>query len=381
MPFVPGLAVYVHWPFCRSKCPYCDFNSQAVESIDEQRWQAALLRELAYFAGETRERPVSSLFFGGGTPSLMQPETVAALIAEVRRRWPAVDDLEITLEANPTSAEAGRFQAFREAGVNRLSVGVQSFDDRALDFLGRGHTAAEARAAIDLAAKCFRRFSFDLIYGQPGQTVAAWRNELSEALSAAGEHLSLYQLGIEPGTEFHRAGIRETDEETAAALYDGTQNLLAAAGLPAYEISNHARPGGECRHNLGYWLGGDYLGIGPGAHCRLTGDGQTEAAHRLGKPESWLAAVERDGHGTAKRVLLGPRERRDEVVMMGLRLTQGIERKRFFLLTGRQLEEALDADRLERLIDGGFLVLDGAGLGATAAGRRRLNAVLAELLA
>ncbi len=381
MPFVPGLAIYVHWPFCRSKCPYCDFNSQAVENINQHRWQTALLREMAYFAEPTQERLVSSLFFGGGTPSLMRPETVAALISEVHRHWPLTSDLEITLEANPTSAEVGLFQAFREAGVNRLSVGVQSFDDRALGFLGRRHTGAEARAAIDLAAKYFPRFSFDLIYGRPGQTAAAWRAELSEALGAAGEHLSLYQLSIEAGTEFHRAGIRETDEKTGAALYDATQDLLAAAGLPAYEISNHARPGGECWHNLGYWLGGDYLGLGPGAHGRLTANGQTEAAHRIGKPKSWLAAVEQGGHGTAKRLLLGPQERRDEVVMMGLRLTQGIGRERFSLLTGRQLEEAFDAAIMERLIDGGFLVLDGAGLRASGAGRRRLNAVLAELLA
>jgi oxygen-independent coproporphyrinogen-3 oxidase len=380
MPFVPGLAVYVHWPFCRSKCPYCDFNSQVAENIDQHRWQTALLRELAYFAEETRERPVSSLFFGGGTPSLMQSETVAALIAEVRCRWPLTDGLEITLEANPTSADAGRFRAFREAGVNRLSVGVQSFDDQTLGFLGRRHTAAEGRAAIDLAAKYFCRFSFDLIYGRPGQTAAAWQKELGEALSAAGEHLSLYQLGIEPGTEFHCAGIKETDDETAAALYDATQDILAAAGLPAYEISNHARPGGECRHNLGYWLGGDYLGLGPGAHGRLTGNGRTEAVQRIGKPESWLAAVEEGGHGTAKQVHLGPQERLDEMVMMGLRLTEGIRRERFSLLAGRQLEEALDAARLDHLIGGGFLILDGVGLRATAAGRRRLNAVLAELL-
>ncbi|MFB3135595.1 MAG: radical SAM family heme chaperone HemW [Rhodospirillales bacterium] len=380
-----GFGIYIHWPFCTSKCPYCDFNSHVAGTIDQGRWRAALMSELSHFAGETGGRTVTSIFFGGGTPSLMDPGTVADLIAAVGGHWPVSGAVEITLEANPTSVEAGRFQAFRAAGVNRLSLGVQALDDRALAFLGRGHSAAEAINAVALAAAHFPRFSFDLIYGRPGQTVPAWRRELAQALEFADGHLSVYQLTIEPGTRFHAEGVDEADEETGAALYQATHEVLGAAGLAAYEISNHARPGAECRHNLTYWRGGDYVGVGPGAHGRLTAPAgalpRTEAVNQTRMPEHWLSAVEARGHGTAQRTVLSPEARGSEVLMMGLRLSEGVSRERFRRLTGRRLEDAVDTARLRDLIDGGFLILDDRRLRATAAGHLRLNAVLAAVLA
>ncbi len=374
------LALYVHWPFCRSKCPYCDFNSYAVEAIEQERWRAALLREIEYFAIETSGRALSSIFFGGGTPSLMDPATAAAVIAAARRHWPTSKDLEITLEANPTSSEAGHFAGLAEAGVTRLSLGVQSFDNAALAFLGRAHDAAEAKRAIALAANTFERFSFDLIYARPGQTVAAWRQELTEALAFAPGHLSVYQLTIEPGTRFHEMKVAAADEDTAAALYEATHEVLATAGLPAYEISNHARPGAECRHNLNIWRGGDYIGVGPGAHGRLSGSGGTAALRQIHTPSRWLAAVDRQSHGTVERLRLEPRQRAEELVMLGLRTAEGIDRARFAARCSLALEEVVDADALAELADGGFLEIDGTTLRASAAGHQRLNAVLARLL-
>src|SRR5579864_8766022 len=315
----PPLAVYIHWPFCRSKCPYCDFNSHVRERIDTRGWTEALLADLDRQAELATEHEVVSIFFGGGTPSLMPPETAAALIERVKRHWKTTRNLEITLEANPNSAEAERFAGFAEAGVNRLSLGVQSLDPEALKFLGRGHDRAEAIAAIGLARANFARYSFDLIYARPGQTSAAWRGELDEALALAGEHLSLYQLTIEPGTAFHtRARLGEfaiPDEEDAAALFEMTQDRLAAHGLPAYEISNHARPGAESRHNLAYWRYEDYLGIGPGAHGRITRNGVKYATRQRRLPEAWLKQPE------FEEMTAIPRESAvEEMVMMGLRL-------------------------------------------------------------
>ena len=376
----PGFAVYVHWPFCRTKCPYCDFNSVAAETVDQARWRTALARELGYFAGQTRGRTVTSIFFGGGTPSLMDPATAGALVSAVHAQWPVATDLEVTLEANPTSAEAGRFADFAAAGVNRLSLGVQSLDDGELAFLGRTHDGAEARAALALAERLFSRHSFDLIYGLPGQTAAAWRRELKQAAAVAGEHLSLYQLTIEPRTPFHHAGVEEADENTAASLFEITHEVLDEAGLPAYEISNHARAGGECRHNLTTWRGGDYVGIGPGAHGRLSAAGGTEAVRQIADPRAWLETVETRGHGTGERSPLDDGQRRDELFLMGLRLDEGVNRARFHHLFGTALENAVDAAALARLIDGGFLVLDGESLRATSSGRACLNAVLAALL-
>jgi oxygen-independent coproporphyrinogen-3 oxidase len=377
-------AVYVHWPFCKSKCPYCDFNSHVRASIDEARWRRALVREIDHYAAETQGRAVTSIFFGGGTPSLMSAETVAAVLDRIARRWPLDPAVEITLEANPTSVEAARFREFRAAGVTRASLGVQALDDGALKFLGRAHDAREALAALDVARRNFERFSFDLIYARPGQAVAAWEAELARALDLAGEHLSVYQLTIEAGTAFATSHARGDfvlpDEETQATLYELTQARLEAAGLPAYEISNHARPGAECRHNLAYWHSADYVGVGPGAHGRLTLGGARVATRQSRAPETWLAAAERQGHGSEERVVIAPDEHLEEVLMMGLRLTKGISRDRFRNAIGREIEAALDEKRLAPLIEGGFLTLDDERLAATAAGRQRLNAVLAALL-
>lgn len=382
MPMTEPFALYVHWPFCLSKCPYCDFNSHVAEGgVDEGRWRRALLAELDGLAGDTVGRSVTSLFFGGGTPSLMPPTVTADIIAAVHRLWPTTDDMEVTLEANPSSVEAERFRDFRGAGVNRLSLGVQSLDDAALKFLGRGHSVAEARQAIELSQQHFPRTSFDLIHGLPNQTPQTWGRELKTALGLAGGHLSLYQLTIEPGTPFFRDGIPAADGETGADLYDVTRDLTEAAGLPAYEISNHARPGTECRHNLDIWRGTDYGGIGPGAHSRLTLDGETVAAHRIHDPNRWLKAVAATGDGTGKRTALSVEDRGWELIMTGLRLTEGIDRKRFLSLTGRDLTAVVSNNALERMVEGGFVSLDENSLAATPAGMLRLDSVLAGLLA
>jgi putative oxygen-independent coproporphyrinogen III oxidase len=362
----PPLAVYIHWPFCRSKCPYCDFNSHVRERIDERRWTNALIADLDRQAKLAPEHEVVSIFFGGGTPSLMPPETAAALIERVKRHWKPARNLEITLEANPNSAEAERFAGFAEAEVNRLSLGVQSLDPEALKFLGRGHSRAEAIAAIELSQKLFRRTSFDLIYARPGQTRAAWRRELDEALSLAGEHLSLYQLTIEPGTAFYtRARLGEID------MPDG--ETAAARGFPAYEISNHAQPGAECRHNLAYWRYDDYLGIGPGAHGRITSSGVKYATRQRRLPEAWLKDTKFEEMSAVRR-----ESAVEEMVMMGLRVTEGIPRARLETLAECSIE-ALFGISLTRLIDGGFVTLDGKRFTATPAGRQRLNSVLGAL--
>ena len=377
------LAIYIHWPFCRSKCPYCDFNSHVREAVDAARWSLALLVDLEHQAALVPDRTVTSIFFGGGTPSLMLPETVAALIARVRALWPVAGDLEITLEANPNSAEAERFAGFAAAGINRLSLGIQALDPEALRFLGRGHDRDEAIAAIRLARDIFARTSFDLIYARPGQTIAAWEAELDEALGLADEHLSLYQLTIEPGTAFGnraaRGEVLAADDETGTALFEATQHRLAAAGLPAYEISNHARPGAECRHNLAYWRYQDYLGIGPGAHGRLTRNGGKVATRQHRAPETWLAAVEANGTALDEATPIARDEAVREMLMMGLRLAEGIARPRLEALAERPVEQ-LFPGALERLVDSGFLTLDRNRLAATEAGRQRLNAVLGVLL-
>ena len=380
-----GFALYVHWPFCLAKCPYCDFNSHVREAIDQRRWRSALLAELDHWAAETPGRRLDSVFFGGGTPSLMDPETVGALIERARRHWPAAADLEVTLEANPTSVEAGRFAAYAAAGVNRVSLGIQALDDAALAALGRRHSAAEARAAIAIAQRHFARSSFDLIYARPGQGLAAWRAELDEALALAAEHLSLYQLTIEPNTAFEGAARRGElalpDEEHAAALFEMTRERLEAAGLPAYEISNHARPGAACRHNLVYWRYGDYVGVGPGAHGRLTLAGGRVATRQHRAPEAWLAQVERDGHATRQRDAVPEDEQIAEWLMMGLRLAEGVSAARCHVLFGRPLADIVPPARLAPLVEAGFLVADDSCLRATPAGQQRLDAVLRALLA
>jgi oxygen-independent coproporphyrinogen-3 oxidase len=380
-----GFGIYVHWPFCRAKCPYCDFNSHVREAIDQSRWRAALLAELGHYAAQTPGRRVTSLFFGGGTPSLMDPETTAAVIEAVRRHWTTTEDLEITLEANPTSVEIGRFRGFRDAGVNRVSIGVQALDDEVLKFLGRQHNAGEAIRALEIGRATFPRLSFDLIYARPGQGLEAWADELAAALDLANSHISLYQLTIEPGTAFEqrvaRGDFQTLPEEEQATLFDWTTARLERAGLPAYEISNHARPGEESRHNLTYWRYGDYVGVGPGAHGRLTLDGKKLATRQHRAPEAWLDMVEREGHATRQRDEVAASARLQEMVMMGLRLAEGIPAVRFRAETGADITQALDAARLKRMIDGGFLTLGDETLRATNEGRARLDAVLGALLA
>jgi len=377
------LAVYIHWPFCVSKCPYCDFNSHVRDKVDSARWTRALLADLDHYAEIVPGRAVGSVFFGGGTPSLMPPETVAALLDRVRSHWDVMPDLEVTLEANPNSAEAARFQAFAAAGVNRLSLGVQALDPAALRMLGRAHDRSEAIAAIEHARASFPRFSFDLIYARPCQGVAAWRRELDEGLLLAEDHLSLYQLTIEPGTAFatlyKRGELVVPAEDNAAALFETTQDRLAAHGLPAYEISNHARPGAECRHNLAYWRYQDYIGVGPGAHGRLTQGGVKHATRQRRLPERWLAAVESTGTGTEENAPIDRGSALEEMLMMGLRLTEGVPRAQIERAAGQDAE-ALFGRNLAPLVEGGFLTLDRDRLAATAAGRLRLNAVLAALL-
>jgi oxygen-independent coproporphyrinogen-3 oxidase len=320
-----GLALYIHWPFCVSKCPYCDFNSHVRETVDQALWREALLKDLAHEARAMPQGPLGSIFFGGGTPSLMPPETVAALIEAAERHWGLAEGIEITLEANPSSVEAARFADLARAGVNRASLGLQSLDDEALRFLGRAHGAAEGLAALETAQRAFARVSFDLIYALPRQSEPAWRTELARALSFGTGHLSLYQLTIEPGTRFAalaaKGELQPADPDHAAALYEATQAITEVAGLPAYEVSNHARPGEESRHNLTYWRYGPYLGIGPGAHGRRTGP---VASQRHRKPENWLKAVAARGDGIADETPLLPREAALERLLMGLRLVEGV---------------------------------------------------------
>ena len=377
------LALYVHWPFCLSKCPYCDFNSHVRGAVDQARWRRALMAELDHAAGETGPRRLTSIFFGGGTPSLMDPATVAAVIARAADRWVVDGAVEITMEANPTSVEAARLADVRAAGVNRVSLGVQALDDRALGFLGRGHGAAEAVAAVRLARRLFDRVSFDLIYARPGQTPAAWRAELAHALALAADHLSVYQLTLEPGTAFHAAARRGDlalpDEDVQAALFEATQDALTEAGLPAYEISNHARPGAACRHNLTYWRYGDYAGIGPGAHGRLTGPAGRRATRTHRAPEIWLERVERAGHGRHPDQPIDPETGWREALMMGLRLAEGVPAARLETWAGQPLDRLIDPARRARLVAGGFLAPDADRLTATPAGRQRLDAVIAAL--
>ena len=379
------LALYLHWPFCVSKCPYCDFNSHVREAVDQKRWREALLAELRYYARLVPDRTITSIFFGGGTPSLMEPATVAALIAEAKALWPVADDLEITAEANPGSVDQAVFAGFAAAGINRVSLGVQAFDSAALQFLGRQHDAAEARTAITLAKEYFPRYSFDLIYARPGQTLTSWQEELAEAVAFGTAHLSLYQLTIEEGTKFaalHRQGeFVLPAEELAAELYEVTGTVLSQAGLLPYEVSNYAQPGEESRHNLTYWRYGDYAGIGPGAHGRLTINGQKLATRAHRAPEIWLENVATAGHGAHAPETISPRERLEELLLMGLRLTEEIPFSRIESETGKSLAEWLPIERLNRLAEEDYLRLSPTGIAATPAGRLRLQAVLRHLLA
>ncbi len=379
----PSFGVYVHWPFCQSKCPYCDFNSHVRHAaIDEERFGRAFAREIATTAARIGPRTVHTIFLGGGTPSLMQPTTVGGILDAIAKHWSVAPGAEVTLEANPSSVEAARFRGYRAAGVNRVSIGVQSLDDAALRALGRLHSVQEALEAVEMARATFERMSFDLIYARPGQTVAAWKAELQRALAHAGEHLSLYQLTIEPDTPFaalHASGkLVIPDEDAARALYEVTQELCAAAGLPAYEVSNHARPGAECQHNLIYWRGEEYAGIGPGAHGRLEIDGQRHATATERRPEAWLVQVESVGHGLVTDDILLREERADEYLLMGLRLTEGVDLERYAAIAGRPLEQ----EQIDKLAALGFVETDPRGrLRVTQAGFPVLDAVVADLAA
>ena len=375
-----GFALYVHWPFCAAKCPYCDFNSHVAASIDQPRWLAAYRAEIGRLGAELPGRVLNSIFFGGGTPSLMAPETVAGVIEAARAQWPFANDIEITLEANPTSVETGRFRAYADAGVNRVSMGMQALNDDDLRRLGRMHSVAEGRAAFDIARDCFTRVSFDLIYARQDQDRAHWRRELTEALAMAVDHLSAYQLTIEPGTAFGarhaKGGLKGLpDDDLSADMYLDTQEICAAAGMPTYEISNHARPGAESRHNLVYWRQGDWAAVGPGAHGRLSlpnGRWATEA-HRA--PGEWLAAVEARGNGDSLREVLTLSDRAMEYLLMSMRLTEGMDVARY-LAHGTELPQG----RVTDLIGLGLVTQAEMRLAATATGRPVLNAILRELV-
>ena len=371
-----AFGIYIHWPFCKAKCPYCDFNSHVVRDIDHDAWRDALRTALARGAEDVEQQPVTSVFFGGGTPSLMAPATAGALLSDIAALFPSTDDMEVTLEANPTSVEAERFKDFRAAGVNRVSVGVQALNDDDLRFLGRQHSVAEALDAVALARETFPRVSFDLIYARPKQTLEGWTRELGQALALSPDHLSLYQLTIEPGTAFGdlyaRGRLATMEDDRAAELYEATQEICGAAGLPAYEVSNHARPGAECRHNLVYWHYHDYLGIGPGAHGRI--GGRATAAYR--DPKAWLSAVVGGGAGYESEAVLSTDDLSTEYLLMSLRLAEGTSLARYRALKGAPLSDA----RIAPLIAAGLLFREGDALRARPEGRLVLNRVIAELL-
>lgn len=377
----PGFGIYVHWPFCQAKCPYCDFNSHVARSVDQATYARALVSELEHMAALCDPQAVTSIFFGGGTPSLMEPATVETVLTAIDRLWGIHQGTEISLEANPTSVEAEKFRALAALGVNRVSLGVQALSDKDLKFLGRLHSVDEALGAIELASTHFSRMSFDLIYARPDQTLEAWETELTRALSFAVDHLSLYQLTIEEGTPFFdlhaRGAFTVPGEDQATALYDATQSICADAGLTAYEVSNHAKLGAECRHNLTYWRYGDYIGVGPGAHGRMTSKGVKRATVTERMPSKWLALVEAHGHGLVDQETITRSQSAEEMMLMGLRLQEGVSLQRYKALAG----QAINSARMADLSGDGLLMRDGDRLTATPPGRLVLNKLLGELLA
>lgn len=378
------LGLYIHWPFCLSKCPYCDFNSHVREKVDQKRWKAALLRELERAAQNHEHAKLVSIFLGGGTPSLMEPDTIAALLEKTKSLFTTAENFEVTLEANPSTVEADRFKAFSDAGVNRLSLGIQSLDDAALSFLGRRHSAKDALKALEIATAYFSRFSFDLIYARPHQTPESWKTELLRALTYAKGHLSLYQLTIEPQTVFatrvNRGEKMTLEDDSAATLYEITEDIMNKSGLPPYEVSNYAAPTQECRHNLLYWNFEDYIGIGPGAHGRITQNGTKWATSRYKVPEAWLEAVEKDGHGLQVSQSLSALERLHEFTLMGLRLTKGLDLHRLSEETHLEVEEAYSLQTLDLLEKEGLLQRTATHLIPTFEGRLRLNGLIAFML-
>jgi oxygen-independent coproporphyrinogen-3 oxidase len=380
-------AIYVHWPFCAKKCPYCDFNSHVRDQVDQNNWKAAMLQEIETFAAHYPNLKAKSIFFGGGTPSLMPPDTTHAIINAIHKNWAPTGAIETTLEANPSSVEAARFQDYKEAGVNRISIGIQSLNDTSLKFLGRLHNASEALKALKVARDTFERVSFDLIYALPEQSLEDWRAELLQALSFSPSHLSLYQLTIEEGTafyhQFHRGKFSLPDEDEALALFELTQSMTETAGLPAYETSNHAKPGQESAHNLAYWQGNAYVGIGPGAHGRLPGIsfGSAVAHHQIKRPEDWLKAVNKHGIGLEALENITKDERAVETIMMGLRLRSGISSNQFSKQFGASLLDYLDTDTLSELEKDGFLISSESALSLTPKGAPLLNFLLPKLIA
>lgn len=376
-------ALYIHWPFCKSKCPYCDFNSHVREGIDTQAWLEAYLAELAYFAPYIQGRKLDTVFFGGGTPSLMPPEVAAAILDKISGMCTVADNLEVTLEANPTSVEVEKFYQFKRAGINRVSLGIQSLNEQDLKFLGREHNVKEALYAIEIARNTFDRYSFDLIYARPSQTQASWEAELQQALKLAGKHLSLYQLTIEKGTPFfsdyRKAKFMMPDETLSASLYQLTEDIMCDAGMPAYEVSNYAVPGQECRHNLIYWRYGEYLGIGPGAHSRIIMEGNRYALMMMHHPEHWLRQVMTQGQGIQTREPLTNKEVAEESLMMGLRLVDGMLLSDLQNITGNIWSDLLDMVTLECLIQEGLVTLHDDKLAVTYPGRLLLNAIVGRL--
>ncbi len=376
-----SLALYVHWPWCKAKCPYCDFNSKVpTETPDHAQWADAYVSEMKYFNSLTGKVPISSIFFGGGTPSTMAAKTVGRIIETASDLWGLQDSVEITLEANPTSVEVAGLKDFASAGVNRVSIGVQSLNDERLKFLGREHSGREAVYALETAASIFPRFNFDLIYAAPNQSVDEWRDELLQAIKLGADHMSLYQLSIEPGTAFFRDNVSPAGEDSAVQMFEITQEIMSANKMPAYEISNHARAGHESRHNMVYWQGGEYVGIGPGAHGRIgTGRART-AYHQIADPTRWLNRVATDGFGTAKTKTIETRQSIEERVMTGLRITNGIERKKFEKDFKQTLESVLNLEQLAHLVELNLIEIDDAGIRATNNGRIKLNAIIERLL-
>ena len=379
-----NLAIYIHWPFCLSKCPYCDFNSHVRDEIDEAAWADALVRELDHYRKLSGPRTITSVFFGGGTPSLMSAVTVEKLLSRIAKIWSPAENIEITLEANPTSVEAGKFKDFAAAGINRLSLGIQALNDPDLKALGREHNVKEARQAIDLSQKYFSRSNFDLIYARMGQSLAAWEQELKQALDMSVGHLSLYQLTIERGTAFYQAHEKGRlilpDEDLSADMYELTQAICEEYGVPAYEISNHARKGQESRHNMTYWKYGDYIGVGPGAHGRLSIDGDLYALNQDRSPEKWLKNIVANGHATDQSECLTAQARAEEMIMMGLRLSRGLNLMSFESRVGQKIENFIDHNYLQRLFELGYMEKDDHHLRATAQGMPLLNGLLKRIL-
>jgi len=383
-PNLHQLAIYFHWPFCLSKCPYCDFNAHAFDSVDHERYQKAYQKALAFYAEKLGDREITSVFFGGGTPSLMKPEMVAVLLSDIKKHWKIADDLEVTLEANPTSVEIEKFKAFREAGVNRISLGIQSFIDKDLKFLGRQHDVAQAKRAIEIADQCFDRYSFDLIYGRPDQTIKAWERELKEALPFAKGHMSLYQLTIERSTPFYmrynRGEFNVPDDIDGAEFYHVTQGIMEDAGLPAYEVSNHAALGQESRHNLVYWRYQDYIGIGAGAHGRFCMNGQKLSSRDHSAPEVWMERAESQGHGSHEWEEIAPEDKFVESLMMGLRLSKGISISALEENSECEFKDQIKTEHLKTAIKEGWVNFDERQISLTREGLLRLNQIIPYLL-